>query len=127
MFAAWLTGRTETAYRSQKPLRIGGRVDLTSDRVAIADLKAEIDGGVIAGRMALSARGASGGSEFDAALTADKLDLDAAAAFIRAIGGSQTEWPDRAQLALNIANAVSSGQELRPFVAELVRREDCHA
>ena len=119
MFAAWLTGRTETAYRSQKPLRIGGRVDLTSDRVAIADLKAEIDGGVIAGRMALSARGASGGSEFDAALTADKLDLDAAAAFIRAIGGSQTEWPDRAQLALNIANAVSSGQELRPFVAKL--------
>jgi large subunit ribosomal protein L24 len=119
VFAAWLTGRSETAYRSQKPLRISGRVDLASDRVDIADLKAEIDGGAIAGRLAWSAHGAHDDSAFDAALTADRLDLDAAAGFVRALGVPQEQWPGRAQVSLNIADAVSSGQDLRPFAAKL--------
>ncbi len=119
VFAAWLTGGSETAYRSRKPLRISGRVDLASDHADIADLKAEIDGGAIAGRMAWSARSAGGTSAFDAALTADRLDLDAAAGLVRALGVPQQQWPDRAQVSLNIADAVSSGQDLRPFVAKL--------
>lgn len=115
---SWLTGRAES-YRSPKPLRVSGQVDFASDRIAVTNLKAEIDGGTLAGRIALFARGLSGDSEFDGALTADRLDLDTAVAFVRAVGGPQTEWPDRAQLTLNIANAVSSGQELRPFAVKL--------
>jgi len=115
---SWFTGRAES-YRSQKSLRVSGQVDFASDRIAVTDLKAEFDGGTLAGRIALFARGLSGDSEFDGALTADRLDLDTAAALVRAVGGPQTEWPDRAQLTLNVANAILSGQELRAFAVKV--------
>jgi large subunit ribosomal protein L24 len=118
-FAAWLMGRSEAASRHQKPLHVSGNVRFASDLVAIDGLQAEVDGGHIAGRITWTARASGGGSTFDAALTADRLDLDAAAAFARAIGIPQTEWPDQGQLSLEIAQAISSGQQLRPVVAKV--------
>src|SRR5664279_432114 len=44
---AWLQGRGEVAYRSQKPLRLRGDVSVAADRVAIEAMKAEIDGGAV--------------------------------------------------------------------------------
>ena len=49
---AWLQGRSEVTYRSQKPLRLRGDVSVASDRVAIDAMKAEIDGGAVEGRLA---------------------------------------------------------------------------
>jgi large subunit ribosomal protein L24 len=117
--AAWLQGRSEIVYRNQKPLRLSGDLDVTPDRVAIDGLKAEIDGGSLEGRIAVSNRAAGIGSRIEAALKADRLDLDAATAFTRSLVGSQAEWPDEAQLALNVGRAVSAGQELRPLLAKL--------
>src|SRR6202790_2356439 len=114
---AWLQGRSEITYRSQKPLRLRGDVSAASDRIAIEAMKAEIDGGAVEGRLSLSNRQASGGSRFDAELKAERLDLDAAIAFARSLVGSQEEWPDEAQLSLDIGCAISAGQELRPFTA----------
>ena len=37
----------------------------------------------------------------------------------RSLAGPQAEWPDEAQLSLNIGRAISAGQELRPLVARL--------
>ena len=116
---AWLQGRGEVTYRSQKPLRLRGDVSVAPDRIAIEAMKAEIDGGAVEGRVAVSSQSASGGSRFDAELKAERLDLDAAAAFARALAGPQTEWPDEAKLSLDIGRAISAGQELRPFVAKL--------
>ena len=116
---AWLQGRSEVTYRSQKPLRLSGDVSVTSSRVAIDAMKAEIDGGAVEGRLAVSNQAASGGSRFDAELKAERLDLDAAAAFARSLAGPQAEWPDEAQLSLDIGRAISAGQELRPFTAKL--------
>ncbi len=116
---AWLQGRSEVTYRSQKPLRLSGDVSVTSDRLAIDGLKAELDGGAVEGRMAVSGQTATGGSRFDAELRSERLDLDAAAAFARSLAGPQAEWPDEAQLSLNIGRAISAGQELRPFAAKL--------
>lgn len=118
-FTAWLLGRTDAAAQKQKPLHVAGNVHLASDRIAIDDLKADVDGGAITGRIAWAARKDGNASVFDADLAADRLDLDAAMALLRGIGIPQQDWPDRGQLALNIARAVSSGQELRPFVAKL--------
>ena len=56
---AWLQGRSEVAYRSQKPLRLRGDVSVASDRVAIEAMKAEIDGGAVEGRVAVSNRRAA--------------------------------------------------------------------
>jgi len=116
---AWLQGRSEITYRNQKPLRLNGDVSVSPGRVAIEAMKAEIDGGAVEGRMAVSNPPAGGGSRFDAELKAERLDLDAATAFARSLAGPQGEWPDEAQLSLDIGRATSSGQELRPFIAKL--------
>jgi uncharacterized protein involved in outer membrane biogenesis len=115
---AWLQGRSEVAYRSQKPLRLSGNVNVASNRVAIEAMKAEIDGGAVEGRVAVSSQPA-GGSRFEGELKAQRLDLDVAAAFARSLAGPQGEWPDEAQLSLDIGRAISAGQELRPFLAKL--------
>ncbi len=116
---AWLQGRSEIAYRSQKPLRLRGDVSLAGNRMAIEAMKAEIDGGAVEGRLALSNLPAGKGSRFEAELKTERLDLDAATAFTRSLAGPQAEWPDEAQLSLDIGHASSAGQELRPLMAKL--------
>jgi len=114
---AWLQGRSEITHRSQKPLRLRGNVSVSSDRVAIEKLNAEIDGGAVVGRLAV-AHQEPGGSRLEAALKAERLDLDAAAVFARSMAGPQREWPDQARLMLEIGRATSAGQEFRAFTAK---------
>jgi uncharacterized protein involved in outer membrane biogenesis len=116
---AWLQGRSEVTYRSQKPLRLSGNVNVAGNRVAIEAMKAEFDGGAVEGRVAIASPAAGGSSRFEAELKAERLDLDAAAAYARSLAGPQAEWPDQAQLSLEIGRAISAGQELRPFAAKL--------
>ena len=116
---AWLQGRSEITYRSQKPLRLRGDVSVASDRIAIEAMKAEIDGGAVEGRIAVSHQPSRSGSRLEAELKAERLDLDAATALARSLAGPQAEWPDEAQLSLDIDRAISAGQELRPLVAKL--------
>jgi hypothetical protein len=117
--AAWLDGRSEVTYRNQKPLRLNGNVSLTPNRVAIDALKAEIDGGAVEGRVAVSIPSAGSGSRAELELKAERLDLDAATAFVRALAGPQAEWPDEAQLSLDIGRAILAGQELHPLAVKL--------
>ncbi|AMA56599.1 AsmA family protein [Bradyrhizobium sp. CCGE-LA001] len=116
---AWLQGRSEVNRRSTRPLRLAGDVTIAANHLAIERLKAEIDGGAVEGRIAFVQTGASKGSRIDAELKADRLDLDAAAGFARALAGPQGEWPEEAKLSLDIGRAISAGQELRPFAAKL--------
>ena len=118
VLVSWLQGRAEGAARNQKPLHFRGDFRVSSDRVAIEAVKAEIDGGTVEGRLALLHPG-SIGSRFEATLRADRLDLDAATAFLRALAGPTPDWPDEAQLSLDLGRAIWSGQELRPFAAKL--------
>jgi hypothetical protein len=118
--AAWLQGRSEVTYRNQKPMRLRGDVNVSADRVALDAIKAEIDGGAVEGRIAITDRAAGGGgARIDAELKAERLDLDASTAFVRSLLGPQAEWPDAVQLSLDIGHAISSGQDLHPFTAKL--------
>jgi large subunit ribosomal protein L24 len=117
--AAWLQGRGEVTHRSQKPLRLRGNVSVAAGGFAIEAMKAEIDGGAVEGRVALSSLPAGGGSHFDAELKGERLDLDAVAALTRSLAGPPGDWPEEAQLSLDIGRANSAGQELRPFMAKL--------
>ncbi|MGH6704109.1 MAG: AsmA family protein, partial [Bradyrhizobium sp.] len=117
MLAAWLQGRGEANSHSQRPLRLSGTISVGADRMAIDAMKAEIDGGAVEGRIALAKPSADSGSRFDAELKADRLDLDAAAAFVRSLAGPQADWPDAAAISLDIGHAGSAGQDLHPFVA----------
>lgn len=116
---AWLLGRNEVNRRSTRPLRLAGDVTIAANHLAIDKLKADVEGGAVEGRIAFAQTGASKGSRIDADLKADRLDLDAAASFVRALAGPQGEWPDEAKLSLDIGRAISAGRELRPFAAKL--------
>jgi uncharacterized protein involved in outer membrane biogenesis len=116
---AWLQGRSEVNRRSTRPLRLAGDVTIAANHFAIEKLKADIEGGTVEGRIAFVQTGANKGSGIDAELKADRLDLDAAASFVRALAGPQGEWPEEAKLSLDIGRAISAGQELRPFTARL--------
>ncbi|WP_316188642.1 AsmA family protein [Bradyrhizobium sp. SZCCHNS1054] len=115
---AWLQGRTETSYRSQRPLRLRGNVNIGSDRVAIESLKAEMDSGAVEGRMALITPSSGAGSRFEAALKGERLDVDAATALARSLAGSSGQWPDEASIAIDVGRATWSGQDFRPFTAK---------
>jgi large subunit ribosomal protein L24 len=114
----WLLGRGELTYRSQKPLRLRGDISVTAESVAIDAIKAEIDGGDVAGRITVSHDKAGGATSLDAALKAERLDLDAASAFARTLLGPQAEWPEQAMISLDVAHAISAGQDLHPFTAK---------
>ena len=111
----WLQGRGDIGYRSQKPLRLRGDVTVAPNGFAIEAMKAEIDGGVVEGRVAVSHRQPDRGSRIAADLKAERLDLDAATALVRSLAGPQAEWPDEGQLSLDIGRAIWGGQELRPL------------
>jgi AsmA-like protein len=114
----WLQGRNELVYRSQSAFRLSGEVGIAPDRMTIEPVKCEIDGGTLEGRIALM-RETSGGAALDAALKAERLDLDSASAFVRALLGPQGEWPERMRLSLQIEHALSAGKDLHPFAATL--------
>ncbi|MEN3350554.1 MAG: hypothetical protein V7632_4189 [Bradyrhizobium sp.] len=116
---SWLQGRSDAAYRSQKPLRLRGDVSVSPAGFAIDAMKAELEGGTLEGRLAVAHREAGKGSKVEAQLKAERLDLDATAAFIRSLAGPQAEWPDEMQLSLDVGRAVSAGQELRPLLAKV--------
>ena len=82
-------------------------------------MKAEIDGGTVEGRVAVSHRQQDSGSRISADLKSERLDLDAATALVRSLAGPQGEWPDEGQLSLDIGRAISAGQELRPLLLKL--------
>jgi AsmA-like C-terminal region/AsmA family len=115
----WLQGRGDVTYRSQKPLRLRGDVTVAASGFTIDAMKAEIDGGAVEGRVAVTHRAANSGSKVGAELKAERLDLDAATAFVRSLAGPQAEWPDEALLSLDIGRAISAGQELHPLVVKL--------
>ena len=116
---SWLQGRGDLAYRSQKPLRLRGDVTIAPEGFTFDALKADIDGGAVEGRVAVSHRQVSSGSKVDAQLKAERLDIDAATAFVRSLAGPEGDWPDEGALALDIGTAISAGQELRPLLARL--------
>jgi uncharacterized protein involved in outer membrane biogenesis len=115
---AWMQGRSDIGYRSQKPLRLHGDLSVGPGRFAIEAFTAEIDGGALAGRVALGSDQA-GGSRLNAELKGERLDLDSAVAFVRSLAGPQADWPEEAAASLEIDRATSAGQEMRPFVAKL--------
>ncbi|MGY4622298.1 AsmA family protein [Bradyrhizobium sp. USDA 4486] len=116
---SWLQGRSEVNRRSTRPVRLSGDVTIAANHLAVDKLKAEIEGGAVEGRIAFVQTGASKGSHIDAEIKADRLDLDAAASFVRALADPQGEWPEEAKLSLDIGRAISAGQELKPFTAKL--------
>ncbi len=86
---------------------------------AIDAMKADIEGGTVEGRVLVSYKQANHGSGVEADLKAERLDLDAATAFLKSLAGPQGDWPDEGKLSLDVGRAISAGQELSPLLARL--------
>jgi len=107
---AWLEGRGEIAPASARPLSIAGNLTLGTEKLAIDDLKASIGGDPVTGRVAYVFPAAGQGARIDAALNADKLDLDTALAFGKAIAaGSHLDLPQAATLKASIGRVSFDG------------------
>ncbi len=117
-FAAWLQGRADAPLRVQKPLRLRGQLEVAPDRVTLDAMSGEIDGSAVDGRLAMLFPD-NAPSRAEVRLKADLLDLDSVMAVARSLAGPDADWPDEAQLSLDIGRAVSAGQEMRPFSVDL--------
>ena len=116
--AAWLQGRTDVAWRSQKPLRLRGDATVAADRIALDGVTAEVNGGAMEGRIALLT-GSEDKIRFEAALKAATLDIDAVSSLVSTLAGPQPAWPDEAQISLDAGSAVMAGQTVSPVAVSL--------
>ncbi|MEW6638924.1 MAG: AsmA-like C-terminal region-containing protein [Pseudomonadota bacterium] len=120
--ATWLRGRGDASPRLQGPLRLSGNLNVGADRIALERATADVEGAAVEGRLALSGGAAgkgTGGIKLEAALKAAQADLDIIAGFARAFAGPQADWPDEAQLSLDIGRGRAGGQEISPLQLEL--------
>ena len=118
--AAWLEGRSETAAGELRPLSLRGDVTLASDKVAIDQLKVELDRKRAAGRLAYRFAAAGKPARLDATLTAAQFDVDAALNFGRAVlAGSALARPGEMMLAADIGRATFAGIDARDVSARL--------
>jgi uncharacterized protein involved in outer membrane biogenesis len=117
---AWLEGRGEIVPSAARPLSIAGNLTLGTDKLALDDLKASIGGDPVTGRFAYVFPSAGHGASVDAALNADKLDVDTALAFGKALAaGSKFELPEAAALKASIGRASFNGIDARDAQADL--------
>jgi len=107
---AWLEGRGQIASADAGPLTLRGDVTLGSEKLAVENVEASFDGEPLAGRLAYIFATGVQGAKVDAVLSADKLDLDTAIAFSKALAaGSQMQAPDAITLRANIGRASFAG------------------
>ncbi len=116
--SAWLQGRGDVTWRNQKPLRLRGDATVAADRIALDGVTAEINGGAMAGRLALL-NFADGRTRFEVALKAASFDVDAASSLITLLGGPQSAWPDEARVSIDADSVVLAGQTIRPAAISL--------
>ena len=118
--AGWLEGRNETAAGELRPLSLRGDVTLASDKVAVEQLKIELDRKPAAGRLAYRFAAGNTPARLDAELTAAQFDVDAALAFGRTmLAGSAMTRPGEMAFAADIGRATFAGIEARDVSARV--------
>lgn len=117
---AWLEGRGEIAPSAARPLSLGGKLTLASDKLALDDLKASIGSEPVSGSLAYKFASGTQGATIDAALNAQKLDLDTVVAFGKAMAaGSTMDLPQAVTLKAAIGQASFGGFSGRDAQADL--------
>jgi uncharacterized protein involved in outer membrane biogenesis len=117
---AWLEGRGQLPASNARPLTLQGHVTLGPETIALDDMRATVEGEPLRGHLAYSFGGGKQGARLDAALAADKLDLETGFAFVKALSaGSQIEMPESIALSANIGRASFSGFSGRDAAADI--------
>ena len=118
--AVWLEGRNESAYGKVRPLSLRGDATFASDRIAVEQLKVELDRKPAAGRLTYRFAADGKPARLDAQLTAAQFDVDAALDFGRAmLAGSTFARPGEVVFAADVGRAAFAGIEARDVSARV--------
>ena len=116
---AWLRGRSQGPSIEPKALNASGELLFAGDRLAVDHLAATLDRESVEGRLAYTWASATRAAALDADLRAERLDLDAIAAFGKTAADNGLEMPHQGSLALDIGQAGSAGVNARAINARL--------
>ena len=117
---AWLTGGSNPTPGVLKAWHAHGDVTLTSDRIAIEQLKTEFDRATLEGRLAYATSSSNHPAYLEAELGAAELDIDAWMQVADSMfAGLQLERPGDVALKLDIDRARVAGFEVRKAAVEL--------
>ena len=116
---AWLAGQATTTAQF-KPWRAKGDVTLRADRIAVEQLRTEIDRGVVEGSVSYAWPAGDRPARLDGELRAAELDLDGVLGFGEsALSGLGLERPGEVTLAIDIGRAKIAGFDARNIAARL--------
>src|SRR6185369_3394760 len=116
---AWLAGQAITPAQ-YKPWRAKGDVTLRSDRIAVENLRTEIDRGVVEGSVSYTWPAGDRPARLDGTLRAAELDLDGVVGFgASALSGLGLERPGEVTLAMEIGRGKIAGFDARTIAARL--------
>ncbi len=103
-----------------KPWQLRGDVTLSTDGIAVEQLRSEFDRGVVEGKLAYAWPAAGQPAKLNADLQAGEIDFDALLAFADgAFTGLGLEWPRDIALGLEVGRARIAGFEARNAAARL--------
>ncbi|HEY0442273.1 MAG TPA: AsmA family protein [Xanthobacteraceae bacterium] len=118
--AAWLEGRITATSGTIAPLRANGQLTLATDRLAVDQLRAEIDNKAIAGRLAYAWVTETQRPRLEAELNAAELDIDATIGLIKtALPDASFDIPGELSLSLDLGRATVAGVQARTAKAKL--------
>jgi uncharacterized protein involved in outer membrane biogenesis len=116
---AWLAGQSIAAAQ-YKPWRAKGDVTLRADRIAVENLRTEIDRGVVEGSVSYAWPAGDRPARLDGTLRAAELDLDGVLGLGEsALSGLGLERPGEVTLAMEIGRARIAGFDARTVAARL--------
>ncbi len=118
--AAWFNGHSRDRNAAQvKPMNAQGVVTFASDRVAVDNINATLDGENIQGHLDYGWGVGDRPSRLDAGLSAADLDLGTLSAFAAEAKGGGIAWPKGLALAIDLGKASFAGVQAQAVKARI--------
>lgn len=114
---SWLAGAEKAP--GSRPLHARGDIVLTSERVTVDHMSADLDGQSITGRVAYVWADGARAAQFDADIRAVDINIDAIVAFANAAVPGVWKKPGQISLALETAKATIAGVEAKQTIVRL--------
>jgi len=118
--AAWIEARAAPDKGAVQPLRLRGDITLSSEKIAIERMTADLAGKAVTGKLVYKFAAGRQPTRLDAELNAPEIDLDAALSFGKAVvAGSNLARPHDMTIAANFGRATIAGIEARNAIARV--------
>jgi large subunit ribosomal protein L24 len=117
---SWLNGRGNPTPGLLRPWQAEGEITLTRERIAIAQLRTELDRATLRGQLLYAFPAGNRPARLQASVRANEIDLDAWLLLAdSALAGASVERPQEVDLALEVERARFAGIDMRNAAARL--------